>query len=85
MDDLFARGYGAVFISGGCPLGSYLGMEGEDTSLPDYENGIEFLDRVYEGVEAGVPPALEGDVVVVGGGNVAMDCCRAAARIANGI
>lgn len=84
VDDLFARGYGAVFISGGCPLGAYLGMEGEDTSLPDYENGIEFLDRVYEGVEAGVPPALEGDVVVVGGGNVAMDCCRAAARIANG-
>ena len=84
VDDLFARGYGAVFISGGCPLGSYLGMEGEDTSLPDYENGIEFLDRVDEGVEAGVPPALEGDVVVVGGGNVAMDCCRAAARIANG-
>lgn len=85
VDDLFAQGYKAVFIACGCPQGSYLGMEGEDTSLPGYENGIAFLERVYEGVEAGNPPALEGDVVVVGGGNVAMDCCRAAKRLATGI
>lgn len=84
VDDLFAKGYKAVFIACGCPQGSYLGMEGEDTSLPGYENGIAFLERVYEGVEAGTPPTLEGDVVVVGGGNVAMDCCRAAARLAKG-
>lgn len=84
LDELFQRGYEAVFISCGCPQGSYLGMEGEDTSLPEYENGIEFLDRVYEGVQNGQAPRLEGDVVVVGGGNVAMDCCRAACRIATG-
>lgn len=84
VNDLFARGYKAVFISGGCPQGSYLGMDGEDTRLEDYENGIAFLERVYDGVEAGNPPTLEGDVVVVGGGNVAMDCCRAAKRIATG-
>lgn len=84
IDELFRRGYGAIFISCGCPQGSYLGMEGEDTTLPQYENGIEFLERVYEGVEQGQPPVLEGDVVVVGGGNVAMDCCRAARRIATG-
>lgn len=85
VDELFRRGYAAVFISCGCPEGSYLGMAGEDTALPGYENGIEFLERVYEGVEAGCPPALDGDVVVVGGGNVAMDCCRAAARLASGV
>lgn len=85
LDQLFEQGYESVFISCGCPEGSYLGMEGEDTSLPAYENGIEFLDRVYNGVEAGNPPVLEGDVVVVGGGNVAMDCCRAASRIATGV
>ncbi len=84
VDELFRRGYGAVFISCGCPNGAYLGMDGEDTSLPGYENGIEFLERVYMGVEAGAPPVLDGDVVVVGGGNVAMDCCRAAARGATG-
>lgn len=85
LDQLFERGYEAVFISCGCPQGSYLGMEGEDISLPSYENGIEFLDRVYTGVENGNPPVLNGDVVVVGGGNVAMDCCRAACRIATGV
>lgn len=85
LDELFQRGYGAVFISCGCPEGSYLGMKDEDTSLPAYENGIEFLERVYEGVEAGNPPTLEGDVVVVGGGNVAMDCCRASQRVATGV
>lgn len=84
VDQLFQKGYDAVFISCGCPQGSYLGMDGEETSLPEYENGIEFLERVYEGVEAGNPPVLEGDVVIVGGGNVAMDCCRAACRIATG-
>lgn len=84
IDQLFERGYEAVFISCGCPEGSYLGMEDEDTGLPEYENGIEFLERVYNAVEAGNPPTLDGDVLVVGGGNVAMDCCRAACRIATG-
>lgn len=84
IDELFRRGYDAIFISCGCPNGAYLGMDGEDTTLATYENGIEFLERVYEGVEAGSPPVLEGDVVVVGGGNVAMDCCRAAVRLATG-
>lgn len=84
LDELFQRGYDAVFLACGCPEGSYLGMKDEDISLSGYENGIEFLQRVYEGVEDGNPPVLDGDVVVVGGGNVAMDCCRAASRIAEG-
>ena len=84
VNDLFNKGYAAVFIGCGCPQGAYLGMDGEDTSLDGYENGIGFLERVYDGVEAGTPPVLEGDAVVVGGGNVAMDCCRAAARVCTG-
>ena len=84
IDDLFKRGYKAVFIATGCPLGGYLGMEGEDTSLPEYENGIDFLEKVHDALESGVTPTLEGDVVVVGGGNVAMDCCRSAVRMTTG-
>ncbi len=84
INDLFGKGYKAIFIACGAPLGSYLGMKGEDTSLAGYMNGIDFLENVYNGVEAGHPPVLDGDVVVVGGGNVAMDCCRAACRVATG-
>ncbi|MBQ4616436.1 MAG: FAD-dependent oxidoreductase [Mailhella sp.] len=84
IDDLFRRGYKAVFIATGCPKGGYLGMDGEDTSLPGYENGIDFLEKVHDSLEAGVNPTLEGDVVVVGGGNVAMDCCRSAVRMTKG-
>ena len=84
IDDLFRRGYKAVFIATGCPLGGYLGMEGEDTSLPTYENGIDFLEKVHDTLESGETPTLDGDVVVVGGGNVAMDCCRSAVRMTRG-
>lgn len=84
VNDLFERGYRAVFIATGCPLGGYLGMDGEDTTLPGYENGIDFLEKVHDALEAGTSPEMEGDVVVVGGGNVAMDCCRSAVRMTRG-
>ncbi len=84
VDDLFGRGYKAVFIATGCPKGGYLGMEGEDTTLPGYENGIDFLEKVHDALEQGREPAMDGDVVVVGGGNVAMDCCRSAVRMTKG-
>lgn len=84
VSDLFNKGYRAVFIGCGCPQGAYLGMEGEDITLPGYESGIDFLERVYDGVTADNPPQLSGDAVIVGGGNVAMDCCRAAVRVATG-
>ncbi|MBP3730497.1 MAG: FAD-dependent oxidoreductase, partial [Mailhella sp.] len=84
VGDLFARGYKAVFIATGCPKGSYLGMPDEDISQPGYENGIAFLERVHDMLEGGGKPTLQGDIVVVGGGNVAMDCCRTAVRMTDG-
>jgi formate dehydrogenase beta subunit len=84
VNDLFDRGYYAVFIATGCPQGSYLGMEGEDIHTPGYENGIDFLEKIHDDLENGKTPSLEGDIVVVGGGNVAMDCCRSAARMTTG-
>ena len=84
VNDLFTRGYRALFLAPGCPKGSYLGMPGEDISTPGYENGIDFLERVHDTLAAGETPVMEGDVAVVGGGNVAMDCCRTAARMTNG-
>ena len=81
---LFEEGCKAVFIATGCPKGSYLGMPGESPDIPGYENGIDFLERVHDSLEAKQQPSLEGDVVVVGGGNVAMDCCRSAVRMTSG-
>jgi formate dehydrogenase beta subunit len=81
VDDLFARGYKAVFLGLGCQQGTLMGVQGEDRSLEGYESGIAFLLKVHEHVSGVRPIAMEGDVVVVGGGNVAMDCVRSAIRM----
>ena len=84
LTDLFNRGYNAVFLGVGCSKGMYLGLENEDTTLEGYFNGIDFLQKVERAVTTDKPFKLTGDVVVVGGGNVAMDCARSAARLTNG-
>ena len=84
INDLFNQDYGAVFIGIGCSVGAYLGLKGEDTSWKGYRNGIDFLLEIEKAVAENNPPKLEGDVVVVGCGNVAMDCCRTAKRITDG-
>lgn len=81
IDDLFARGYLAVFLGLGCQQGTRLNIPGEDPALDGYTSGIRFLLQVHEHVEGQAPLALAGRVVVVGGGNVAMDCARSALRM----
>ena len=84
IDTLFEAGYGAVFLGVGCSLGQFLGLEGESAIKEGYFNGIDFLYKVEHLVEYGHPFTLKGDVVVVGCGNVAMDCARSAARLTDG-
>ncbi|MCL2714982.1 MAG: FAD-dependent oxidoreductase [Alphaproteobacteria bacterium] len=81
IDDLQARGYQAIFLAIGCQEGAQLGVEGEDPTLQGYKSGIRFLLEVHEYVAGTHTGALEGDVIVVGGGNVAMDCARSALRM----
>jgi len=81
VDGLFAKGYRSVFLGLGCQEGTKMGVANEDTSLGGYESGIGFLLRVHDHVAGVKPVKLEGDVVVVGGGNVAMDCVRSAIRM----
>ncbi|WP_319240064.1 FAD-dependent oxidoreductase [uncultured Propionivibrio sp.] len=50
-----------------------LGVDGEN--LPGVEQGLDFLDRAKQG-----QVTLQGRVVVVGGGNTAIDCARTALR-----
>ncbi|TLP44942.1 oxidoreductase [Cohaesibacter sp. CAU 1516] len=81
IDDLFARGYKAVFLGLGCQKGTTLGVKGEDTKAKGYFSGIEFLLKVHDHVNETEDLRLKGNVVVVGGGNVAMDCVRSAIRL----
>ncbi|HBY62871.1 MAG TPA: glutamate synthase subunit beta [Solibacterales bacterium] len=65
--------YQAVFVAIGAQQAQSLRCPGEESALP----GVGFLERV----ETGDTPALGDDVIVVGGGNTAMDCARTAIRL----
>ncbi len=84
IGDLFRRGYRAVFLGLGCPEGQYLGLEGEATDAKGYLKGLDFLLDLERAQDEGRSMPLKGDVVVVGCGNVAMDCCRSARRLLEG-
>lgn len=76
--------YKAVFLGLGCVEGQYLGLPEESTGEPlpeGYLKGLDFLLDVEERRRRGEEVGLEGNVVVVGCGNVAMDCCRTARRL----
>lgn len=83
IDSLFEEGYKAVFLGVGCCLGQYLGLEGEaDQPIPKgYVKGLDFLLDIERHDDLDHLKKLEGGVVVVGCGNVAMDCCRSARRL----
>jgi len=67
------RQHDAVFIAIGAQTAQGLRCEGENLAIP----GIGFLEQV----EKGNPPELGGEVLVIGGGNTAMDCARTAVRL----
>lgn len=65
----------AVLLAMGCWSSSPMRAEGED--LPGVLGGIDFLYTV----NSGNPAVLGKKVVVIGGGNTAMDACRCAKRL----
>jgi formate dehydrogenase (NADP+) beta subunit len=81
INDLFGKGYRAVFLGLGCQEGTKMGVANEDTTLGGYDSGIAFLLKVHDHVAGIKETKIDGDVVVVGGGNVAMDCVRSAVRM----
>jgi formate dehydrogenase beta subunit len=77
IEDIAARGYGAVFVAVGAPESSKMRCEGEDAGYRCFMTGVHFLAESARGRKP-----LEGQrLVVIGGGNVAMDCVRTARRL----
>ena len=72
---LLESGFKAVFAAPGAWVGRKLGIAGEDG--PGVWEGIDFLRRV----NSGETPALGPNVLVIGGGDVAMDAARCARRL----
>ncbi|MBN1103829.1 MAG: FAD-dependent oxidoreductase [Deltaproteobacteria bacterium] len=75
LDQLKAEGYEAVFIATGLQESRRIELEGSD--LQDVLWGVDFLSRVSEGKEV----RLKNRVLVVGGGNVAVDVALTALRV----
>ena len=74
LDELRAQGYKAFYVAIGCQGGRKAGIPCEDA--PNVMTAVDFLHRVNDGE----PVSLEGRIVVVGGGNVAIDVVRSGLR-----
>ncbi len=85
VDELLnEEGFDAAFIGTGAGLPSFMNIEGE--SLNGVYSANEFLTRInlmkaYRFPEYDTPIYMGKNVVVVGGGNVAMDAARSAKRM----
>lgn len=81
-DDLKKWGYKAIIVCCGAGLPRFMGIKGED--YPFVCSANEFLTRINLmdafGDNAATPVFKGGKVIVVGGGNVAMDAARSAVR-----
>ena len=74
---LLSQGYDAIFVGSGAPRGRDLDLPGRQEARANIHIGIDWLSSVsFEHVDK-----IGKRVIVLGGGNTAMDCCRTSRRL----
>jgi formate dehydrogenase beta subunit len=77
LKDVLAEGWDAVFVGTGAPRGRDAPIPGRQEAAAHIQIGIDWLANVAFGHTTKIAKR----VIVLGGGNTAMDCCRSARRM----
>ena len=77
LKQLLSDGYDAVFVGSGAPRGRDLDIPGRREAAKNIHIGIDWLASV----SFGHVDKIGKRVIVLGGGNTAMDCCRSSRRL----
>jgi NADPH-dependent glutamate synthase beta subunit-like oxidoreductase len=77
MKQLLTQGFDAVFVGCGAPRGRDLDIPGRREAAAHIHIGIDWLSSVAFGHVTKIGKR----VIVLGGGNTAMDCCRSSRRL----
>ncbi|MEQ1880769.1 MAG: FAD-dependent oxidoreductase [Burkholderiales bacterium] len=77
MKKFKAEGFDAIFVGTGAPRGRDLELPGRRDAAKDIHIGIDWLSSVSFGHASSIGKR----VIVLGGGNTAMDCCRTSRRL----
>lgn len=83
IEQLEAKGFKGIFVGSGAGLPNFMGIPGEN--LINVMSSNEYLTRVNlmdaANPQTDTPINMGKNVIVVGGGNTAMDSCRTARRL----
>ena len=77
MKELLQEGYDAIFVGSGAPKGKNLEIPGRYDDTDHVHIGIQWLESVaFEHIDS-----IGKNVLIIGVGNTAMDCCRTSLRL----
>jgi NADPH-dependent glutamate synthase beta subunit-like oxidoreductase len=77
MNALLEQNFDAVFVGTGAPRGKELSLPGREEADANIHIGIDWLESVaFDHIES-----IGKNVLIIGVGNTAMDCCRTSLRL----